>query len=243
MWTRIWRAIRRRTPVLLRWAALTLAWQRARGQQAIVNMPSADITPKGTNFLMHETQTRPWNPGRNWYGTDFYCYGIGHATELAVTNWNAGTPGATNFATGVGFKSSPEIFKGQHKEREIKFTVGQMLVLSHRAKGLGSFSYMHLSLVTPWTHTRLTGGGWAGTKQLFLRNTGNFLAGLEQPLNHAHTVYWVNEWLAGRHDFGFFVSGFLVHPRENHVIVVAYKVANHPQNGRNGLVLEYGLFF
>jgi len=76
-------------------------------QQAIVNMPSADITPKGKHFLMHETQVRPQMAGRYWHGTNFYAYEVGKSTELAVTNYNAGGPAAKNFATGIGFKSSP----------------------------------------------------------------------------------------------------------------------------------------
>ena len=71
---------------------LTKTFTIAYAQQAIVNMPSADITPKGKHFLMHETQTRAWNPGRYWLATNFYAYGIGRDTELALTSYNAGSP-------------------------------------------------------------------------------------------------------------------------------------------------------
>lgn len=37
----------------------------ACAQQAIINMPSADIKPKGNHFFMHETQTKWW--GQNPY--------------------------------------------------------------------------------------------------------------------------------------------------------------------------------
>jgi hypothetical protein len=186
-------------------------------QQAIVNMPSADITPKGKTFLMHETQWRPQAQGRYWYGTNF-------------------------FAHGIGFKSSPQFFAESHPELELKLTVGQMAIINHRGKGLGSFSYSHLSFRTPGTHTRLTAGGFYGTEELFLKNTGNFLASFEQPLFH-HKMQIVGEWLRGKHDFGFFIPGVSFHLPKNQVIVVAYKIANNKANGANGLVLEYGLTF
>jgi hypothetical protein len=215
----------------------------AYGQQAIVNMPSADITPKGKNFYMHESQWRQWNPGRYWYGTNFYCFGVGKETELTVTNWNAGGPATANFSTGVGFKSSPQFWKEKRPEQEFKFTIGQKVVMNHRGLGVGSFTYSHLSFRLPKLRTRLTGGGWAGTKQLFKRNTGNVLMGWEHPFDKKGRYVWVNEWFRGRHDFGFYITGLLYHPNKQHIIVAAYKFANTPANGKNGLVLEYGLFF
>jgi hypothetical protein len=81
--------------LLVQWLGL-FSLLNVTAQQAIVNLPSADITPKGKHFIMHETQWRPWNPGRYWYATNFYCYGIGKNTELAVTTYNSGTPQALN---------------------------------------------------------------------------------------------------------------------------------------------------
>jgi hypothetical protein len=213
------------------------------GQQAIVNMPSADITPANKNFYMHESQWRQWNPGRYWYGTNFYCRGVGKATELTLTNWNAGGPATANFSTGVGFKSSPQIYSKRLPDEEIKITVGQKLVINHRGQGLGSFSYSHLSFRVPNLRTRITAGGWHGTKQLFKRNTGNVLAGLEHPFDSKGHYVWVNEWFRGTHDFGFYITGLLYHPNKNNIIVAAYKFANNKANGKNGIVLEYGFFF
>ncbi|MDX2151178.1 MAG: hypothetical protein SFV54_10620 [Bryobacteraceae bacterium] len=210
-------------------------------QQAIVNMPSADITPKGKVFLMHETQMRAWNPGRYWYGTNFFAYGVGRSTELAVTTYNAGSPRALNEAVGFGFKSSPQILSERWASREMKVTVGQMAVVNYRGGGLGSFSYSHFSLRVPGLETRLTAGGWYGTKELFKKDTGNFLGGIEQPVGKKFVL--LAEWFRGRHDFGFFIPGVLYHPTKRHIIVAAYKIANTPANGKNGLVLEYGITF
>jgi hypothetical protein len=223
--------------------ALILACVSAYGQQAIINMPSADITPGGKNFLMHESQWRQWNPGRYWLATSFYCRGIGHATELALTNWNAGTPAAQNLVTGIGFKSAPQFWKEKHPHREVKLTVGQMTTFSHRGQGAGAFGYAHLSMRLPRWNSRVTGGGWFGTKNLFKRNTGDILLGFEHPLDAKGRYIWVNEWFRGRHDFGFYITGLLFHPTKSQIVVAAYKFANMAANGKNGVVLEYGLTF
>ena len=110
-------------------------------QQAIVNLPSADITPEGKNFLLDENQVTPWGAARAWSGTNFYSYGVGRFTELAVTSYNGGSPLAGNFATGVGFKSAPVVAKTSN----VKQTFGSMLTPNHRATGAGHFSHTHTS--------------------------------------------------------------------------------------------------
>ncbi len=208
-------------------------------QQAIVNMPSADITPKGQHFLMHETQMRSWNPGRFWSGTNFYCYGVGIATEACLTSYDGGSPLSPNFSTGFGFKSSPYLSKSP---RDYRITFGSMGIVNHRGQGWGNFSYAHFNFKLPVTNTRLTGGGWAGTPQLFGKNTANVLAGIEQPIGKRFIL--LSEWFAGNHNFGYYIPGILFHPAKDQFIVFAYKIPNPGNNdGKHGFVLEYGLVF
>ena len=60
-----------------------------------------------------------------------------------------------------------------------------------------------------------------------------------------HNKKWVivAEWFAGRHDFGFLVPGVLYHPTASTVVVVGYKIPNHPSNGKAGIVVEFGIFW
>ena len=219
-------------------AIVCLATGYAAGQQAIINMPSADITPRGSAFMMHETQWRPWGAGRYWYGTNFFAYGLGRNTELAVTSYNTGTPAVPNQALGVGFKTAMPL---ADSPREPKLTVGAMGLASFRGQGVGHFTYSHYSFRAPHTNTRITLGGWWGSRQLFRYNTANVLAGVEHPLNKK--VILLGEWFAGAHDLGFAIPGVLYHPTPRQFIVVGYKFANDPRNGDNGLVLEYGFYF
>ena len=57
----------------------------AMGQQAIVTLPSADLTDKGTLFAMNESQLRAWGREPMWNATFFLTYGLGYHTELAAT--------------------------------------------------------------------------------------------------------------------------------------------------------------
>jgi hypothetical protein len=207
-----------------------------------VNVPSADITPKGAHFVMHETQWRPWGPSGYWYGTNFYAFGVGKNTEITLTNYNSGEPAAPNFTTGVGFKTALPLLSRSHPKSEVKFTFGQKLLVNHRGGGAGSFSYGHMSFRLPHVKTRLTAGGFHATEVLMKRNTADILAGFEHPL-WGKRLLLIGEWFRGRHDFGFAAAGFLYHPTPQQFIVVAYKVPNFRSNGGDGFVLEYGITF
>jgi hypothetical protein len=212
----------------------------SRAQQAIINLPSADITPKGRHFYMHETQARTIAPGTYWYGTNFYAYGVGKSTELAVTSYSKGTPLPGNFATGVGFKSAPKLFAESQPELDLKLTMGQMMVLNHRGAGIGSLSYAHLSFRLPDVRTRITAGGFAGTHHLLARNTGNLLLGVEHPYKN---LIFLAEWMRGRHDFGAFIPGVLIHVGKHQMVVVGFKIPNSAEFGKPGIVLEWGTTF
>jgi hypothetical protein len=212
----------------------------AWSQQAIINMPSADITEKGRYFMMHETQVRNWNPGRYWYGTNFFCYGVGRNTELAITTYNNGTPRSRDESVGIGFKTAQPLSKEDPHHREQKVTVGSMFIANTRGLGVGHFTYGHYSFKLP-THTRVTMGGFYGTRQLFGSNTGNLLGGIEQHVGKR--IVLLTEWFRGQHDFGFVIPGMLVHLPKRQMFVIGYKIPNNIQNGRAGLVLEYGLTF
>ncbi len=221
-------------------AMVPLGAGELRAQQAIINMPSADITPKGQGFLMHETQMHPFQAGtsRYWYGTNFFTYGVGGNTELAITTYNAGAPAAINQNAGFGFKSAIPLGRDS---RERKVTVGSMGLWNYRGQGVGNFSYAHYSWRVPRARTRITMGGWFGTEELFKKNTGNVLGGIEHPLHKK--VILLTEWFAGNHDLGFVIPGVLFHPTPRQMFVIGYKIANDPRNGAGGFVVEYGFFF
>ncbi len=215
-------------------------YREVLGQQAIVNMPSADITPRGQVFLMHEMQTRFREPGRFWLGTNFLAVGVGRNTELAVTTYNHGWPHAPNAAIGVGFKSGIPLFEQTHAEREIRMTVGKMTIFSTTGRGVGNFTYSHGSFRLPGSGTRITAGISGGTDELFKRDTVHFIGAIEHKFGKKWMV--TTEWFSGRHDFGFLTPGVAYHPTPRTVVVLGYKIPNHASNGKSGIVFEFGIF-
>ncbi len=71
--------------LMLLLAGLACPWRAAHAQQAIVTMPSADVTGPRQLFFMHESQVRVWGDRPYWAGTYFLTYGLGYGTELAAT--------------------------------------------------------------------------------------------------------------------------------------------------------------
>jgi hypothetical protein len=76
-------------------ALFSLGWcglPVSQAQQAIINLPSADLTPKGQVFLMNESFISPYTNQEEWKTTNFFTVGINKTTELAITTFNAGLP-------------------------------------------------------------------------------------------------------------------------------------------------------
>jgi hypothetical protein len=139
----------------------------------------------------------------------------------------------------IGFKSNVPLGRDSHPHWEQNLTVGSMAVQSVTGLGFGTFTYGHYNFILPKTHTRFTGGGFVGNRNLFLRNTGNVVAAVEQELFHGKAVVMM-EWFRGRHDFGFAIPGVMIR-KQQHMFVLGYKIPNSLANGRHGFVVEYGI--
>jgi len=216
----------------------------AHAQQAIINLPSADLTPKGKLFFMNESFVRPYNSSRKpseWKTTNFATYGLTDTTELAVTTFGAGLPKTDNFTVAVGAKSVIPLLQKRLKERELKFTVGYMLPISFQGRGVGSYGYSHISGRLPKLNTRLTAGVNAGTHQIFGRDTVNFIAGIEHPITPQLNV--IAEYYSGTHDFAGLITGVIFHHHKSDVVAVAgFRFPANEQSGSSGFVFELGKF-
>ncbi|WP_298272871.1 hypothetical protein [Gemmatimonas sp.] len=207
-------------------------------QQAIINLPSADQTPRGKQFVMHETQLAGTKPTA-WAMTHFYTYGVTDRFELAATLYNLRTPRSDNVTLGLGFKGAQRLFTDRLARREVQLTYGYMLPVSLQGRGVGTWAYSHLSARIPMLETRITAGGGYATRQVLDKDAWTLLGGIEQPLPH-HFVL-VMEWFSGRHNSSNLIPGLLYHSK-NWIFVAGYKFPNDPVE-RHGLVLELGRFW
>lgn len=207
-------------------------------QQAIINLPSADITPEGKHFLMNESFI---DPGV-WNSVNFYTYGVTEGTEFAVTLYDLGKPARDSLAAAIGYKSQFDLAADNQVFRDLKVTHGLMLPVNLRGQGVGVSGYAHLSGRLQATDTRLTAGIAAGTSQLFGRPTVCAIVGIEQPLTSE--VQLIAEWYSGNHEFANLITGVVYHNHEHDFVIVAgYKFPNNYNTTKNGIVIEFGGFF
>lgn len=213
-------------------------------QQTVFNVPSADVTEKGHLFVQQEAQFKGWGDDAFFTGTSYTSYGIGHNTDLDVTLFNVSAPSSHNISLGVGFKSAIPIpgLKEKFPEREIKFTVGSEVLTSLEGKGVGNWTYAHLSGRLPKINTRLTAGLSYGTKQVFGTDSLSFIAAVEQPVTKKLTI--ISDWYSGSEHFaGFLITGFSYAFPKSRTLYVGYQVPNTPKNGPSGFVIEFSKIF
>jgi len=224
-----------------RWALpLVLLGVRLGAQQTIINVPSLDQTPRGTNFILHESQVRAWDGTRYWYTTNFYTRGLTDRLEFAVTAYNLGSPASRYAAGSVGYKAAWPLRLRALAGWRPQVGVGQMLHLSTRGRGAGVWSYAQGAVTIPGLGTRIMAGASQGTPQVFGERSVHFIGSYEHPVTKH--VALLGEWWSGRHEFGDFVPGLNVH-WDRWVLIGGYKVSNKPGRATDGLILELGLKF
>jgi hypothetical protein len=216
----------------------------ASAQQAIVSLPSADLTPPRKLFGMVESQFRPVGPKPYYNSTSFFCFGLDDTTEIAVSLYNAGAPATGNATVANGFKSVFPLFRGELDRWEPKVTVGMMGLFSVSKRGLGLWAYAHASARMGAHGPRLTLGISHSDRQLTEIRATALMAAVEQPvkLGGAH-LDLVAEWFSGSHDLGNFIYGVAWKPIPEIMLVLGHKIpTSGPQFGANkmGAVFEVG---
>lgn len=232
---------------LLTAACLLGVAKNAHAQQAIVTLPSADITDKRTLFTMKESQLRLWGDQPMWNATFFLTYGIGYHTELAATFFNIGVPSTAHASLAIGSKSALPLFADKLPWLDLKFTMGLMGLISLDARGVGYWLYSHLSFRLPKLATRISAGVSHGSSVLFLKdNATSFITALEQPIPWVHGLTLTAEWFSGSHDLSNLIFGAAYHPNPTLIFVLGYKIPTKDQlftTSEQALVFEIGAFF
>lgn len=223
------------------------AVSQAHAQQAIVTLPSADITDKRTLFAMKESQLRMWGDQPMWNATFFLTYGIGYHTELAATFFNIGVPSTGHASLAIGSKSALPLFADKLPWLDLKVTAGLMGLVSLDARGVGHWIYTHISFRLLKLQTRLSAGVSQGSKVLFLKdNATSFITAFEQPIPWIHGLTLTGEWFSGSHDLSNLIFGAAYHPNPKLIFVLGYKIPTKDRvftANEQALVFELGAFF
>lgn len=223
-------------------ALLLAAWATpVYAQQTIFNVPSADVTPKGRVFVQNEAQTRFFGTQQYYNATQYAAVGIGFNTEIDTTLVNLSAPDSNNMSLGVGFKTYLPLLTKRYAAREFKWTTGTLVPISLDGRGVGNWTYTHLSGRLPCLNTRLTAGVNVGTRQIFGRNQVSAIAGVEQPIGKKLTV--LADWYSGAHSSAYFIPGVSYALPKNITLYVGYQIPNNRSIGRSGLVFELAKLF
>jgi hypothetical protein len=215
---------------------LLVSMPAAMAQQTIFNVPSADVTPKDHVYLEHESQFKPWRPNAFWLGTHYTALGVGHNTELDMTLGNVSAPASENILLDLGFKSNVLILPRKFPKRELKLTAGTIIPVSLQGKGVGNWSYAHLSGRIPKLNTRITAGVNAATTVFCGRDMVGFIGGYEQPITKRFSL--IGDWFSGTHANGYFIPGFSYVITGPTTLFVGYQIPNTKRVGPQGFVIE-----
>ncbi|MCS6789876.1 MAG: hypothetical protein NZ580_02685 [Bacteroidia bacterium] len=218
-------------------------------QQTLVNLPSIEITHPKRVFVLHESQIRFWHPEPHWVTTHFLTYGLSHKVELAVTLHDIGIPRQAYRSLAIGYKCTEDIFARELPELELKWALGQMLIVSLSGRRPGLWTYVLWSMRIPHLRTRLSAGINAGPPALFGEtghkypldlSTIDFIGSIEQPIGEHVNI--ILEWFSGRHhEFASLIPGLIVNWKD-WTFVLGCRIPNDAEEGIS-LVTEVGHTF
>lgn len=215
--------------------------QNSFAQQTIFNVPSPDVTPKNKNFIQHESQFRAKDPDQFWNLTDYYARGIGHETEIDITQFNLSTPASNNISLGLGFKTSQLLPIENLQKYQPKIILGFMAPFSLQGNGVGHWIYSLASIYFPQSGSRFSGGISSGSKQIFGQNAASFIGSFEQKITQ--DLSFISDWYSGNHTMGILASGFSYNLPQGFVFYGGYQIPNSKKVGRNSFVIEIARIF
>jgi hypothetical protein len=112
----------------------------------------------------------------------------------------------------------------------------------NRAYDFGSYSYVEVSKTIK--NTRLTGGGYVASSNVFAANAarGGGQFGIEQTINKKLSV--AADWITGRHASGYFTPGVFWKPHPKVTTYWGYSIGNaDAASGNHFFLFEIGYNF
>jgi|GEM_PF-413481 len=224
--------------------------QFAFGQQNLFNVPSSDITIKGTPFYQQQ-----FNISRGLVQLNStFCWGLGHEVEAGfnVLGLNITTNGPISLDTN-GDVTNPPVYPFYMLNFQKAFTLNKLFKLALGtqtgfSKDLHIGTYNYLNLVTALHHTRskIITGIYQGSKsflgegernELFLTDKIGFQIGLEQEIIEEKLMV-IAENISGRHNLGETTLGIAYFVSPLWALSAGYQFANPKSHTLNAVVLE-----
>jgi hypothetical protein len=215
----------------------------AGAQQTIFNVPSPDILGRGKVYVELDGSFKPADQMALSRFSSFVprlVVGVGSNVEVGLNVTGNIQPGADSTAVVPTVKWRFY----QNEKSGVAIVAGTDLFIPVRNRTYDIGTYWYLSISKTLNKTRLTGGVYVASKNVFapdaVRGGGQF--GIEQVVSNKFSV--AADWITGKHSSGFFTPGFIYKPTTRLTTYWAYSIGNaNASAGNHFFLFEAGYNF
>lgn len=212
-------------------------------QQTIFNVPTTDVLGYGKVYVELDASFKFNDQTALRRFSSFVprvVVGVGGNVEVGLNVTGNVQPGddSTTLVPTVKWKFY------ENKKKDTAFIAGSNVYIPvrNRTYNVGTYSYLAVSKTI--NKTRLTGGGFVASKNVFASNAvragGQF--GIEQTINSKVTL--AADWITGRHSAGYFTPGVIYKPHPKVTTYLSYSIGNDQAvKGNHYFLFELGYNF
>lgn len=212
-------------------------------QQTIFNVPTTDVLDPGKVYVELDAAFKlDDRPSFNRFSSFVprVVVGVGGNVEVGLNVTGNVQPGAdsTTIVPTVKWK----FYQNEKKDTALIAGTNFYIPVRNRAYRAGSYSYLAVSKTI--NKTRLTGGGYVATKNVFASNAtrGGGQFGIEQTVNSKLT--FAADWITGKHASGYFTPGVIYKPHPKVTSYFSYSIGNtRAREGNHYFLFELGYNF
>jgi hypothetical protein len=215
----------------------------ANCQQTIFNVPSTDIMDRGKVYGELDASFKPTDSDAVRRFSSFVprvVTGVGNNVEVGLNVTGNMQPGAdsTTLVPTVKWR----FFQNEKKDVALIAGTDLFVPVRNRSYDVGTYSYLAVSKTI--NKTRLTGGGYVASKNVFAPDAvrGGAQFGIEQTVNKKFSV--AADWITGKHASGYFTPGVIYKPTSRITTYWAYSIGNTAaSDGNHFFLFELGYNF
>lgn len=223
--------------------ALTAPAIFAHGQQTVFNVPTADVLDKGKVYVELDAAFKLNDQDALRRFSSFVprvVVGTGGNLEIGLNITGNIQPGAdsTTLVPTVKWRFY------QNEKNKVSLLGGTNFYIPVRKKSYNFGSYSYVAVAKTINKTRLTGGGYVASKNVFAPGAvrGGGQLAVEQTINEKVTL--AADWFTGRHASGYLTPGVIYKPHPKVTTYWSYSIGNaDARRGNHFFLFEVGYNF
>ncbi len=229
--------------IFLTFAVLLTTAIFTRGQQTVFNVPTADVLDKGKVYVELDASFKTNDQQAVRKFSSFVprvVVGTGGNVEIGLNLTGNINPAAdsTTLVPTVKWRFY------QNEKNKVSLFGGTNFYIPVRNKSFNFGSYSYVAAARTINKTRLTGGGYVVSKNVFAPNAvrGGGQFAVEQTINDKVTL--AADWFTGRHASGYLTPGVIYKPHGRVTTYWSYSIGNaDARRGNHFFLFEIGYNF